>query len=224
MAHGSDNEIEIKLRVADVALVRRRLASFRARHGHAVHEANVLFDFADSSLRSRGMLLRLRVEWPAGRGPGPRVKGSRRQVLEARMFPTNASQPAIVTFKGPVAASTARTGRRRAAYKIRREIELTASDARTMRQVLEALGLRPSFYYEKIRTTYRLPRVPGLVITLDETPVGAFLELEGRPTAIDRARRALGYQSADAILESYGALYLQHCRARGVRPGDMLFQ
>ena len=223
MAHGGGDEIEIKLRVTDPAAARKRLAALGARGGSRVHEANVLLDSAAGTLRSRGTLLRLRAEWPAGHAAlGKKHGGERRSWLESGMFPPKGRQPVIVTWKGP--ASTAPTGRAGAAYKVRREVEFVVADSRAIREILAALDLHPCFFYEKIRATYRMPRVPGLVITLDETPAGVFIELEGRPAAIDRVRRALGYQAADAILLSYGALHAEHCESRGVPPGDMLFE
>ena len=79
------------------------------------------------------------------------------------------------------------------------------------------------FRYEKFRTTYVLQTVPGLKIELDETPVGAYLELEGSVSGIDHAARVLGYARSEYIKETYGSLYLADCRRRGRKPGDMLF-
>jgi len=223
-------EIEIKLRVDDLAAARRRLRGIGARGTGRVHEANVVFDTADASLRGRGMLLRLRAERPAGRRPGLKGRGERRALLDGWLFPVRGRQSAVVTLKAPPldAAMRATGGGRlpcgsKGSYKVRREVEFVVSDSRAFREMLTALGLGPKFYYEKIRTTYRLPRVRGVEITLDETPVGAFLELEGTPAGIDRARRALGYRPEDAILLSYGEIYAAHCRDRGLTPRDMLF-
>jgi adenylate cyclase, class 2 len=122
---------------------------------------------------------------------------------------------ALVTYKGPQAGS------RR--YKVRREIEFGVSDPAKFRAALAALGFRPWFQYEKYRTSYRLPRLPGLAVELDETPVGAFLELEGPPKAIDRAARLLGYHSADYLATSYYALF-REARGRFRPPAEaMLF-
>jgi adenylate cyclase class 2 len=137
---------------------------------------------------------------------------------------------ALVTFKGPAPGRPQRGARkentrtsRQPAYKVRREWEFRIADSAAFRQVLAALGFEPSFYYERHRTMYRLRQFPRLVVDLDETPIGVFLELEGPRRAIDRVRKALGYRRGDAILASYGALYLAHCRKRGIRPRDMLF-
>jgi len=224
------HEIEIKLRVDDVAAARRRLREMGARGGRRVHEANVLFDTADQSLRGRGMLLRLRVERPAARETALHGRGQRRELLNGWFFPARGLQTAMVTLKAPpLDTATGGTGRRsltrspEGRYKVRREIEFAVPDSRAFREVLTALGLGPAFYYEKIRTTYRLPRVRGVEIALDETPVGTFFELEGTPAGIDRARRALGYRAEDANLLSYAALYFARCRERGLAPRDMVF-
>jgi len=63
----------------------------------------------------------------------------------------------------------------------------------------------------------------GLLIELDETPIGAFLELEGPASAIDRAAKALGFEKRHYILANYMVLYRESCRRRGQEPRDMLF-
>ena len=120
---------------------------------------------------------------------------------------------ATITYKGP-----AEVGR----HKSREELELEISDASTMRAILERLGLGPVFRYEKYRTEYRQPGRAG-VATLDETPVGVYLELEGTPTWIDRAARKLGFAETEYITASYARLYLEWCARSGVRPTDMTF-
>ena len=87
--------------------------------------------------------------------------------------------------------------------------------------------MRAWFQYEKFRSTYRFPAKArwalDLLIELDETPIGAFVELEGPPDAIDRAAALLGFSRKDYITKSYLALYLDECRAQGSTPGNMLF-
>ena len=63
-----------------------------------------------------------------------------------------------------------------------------------------------------------------LLIELDETPLGTFLELEGPAEAIDRAAQELGYSRKDYIAKSYLALYLEECRRRGEQPKNMVFE
>lgn len=127
---------------------------------------------------------------------------------------------AMLTFKSP--ASGRIIARR--FYKVRREIEFALDAPEDMARVFEGLGLRPFFRYEKFRTTFRLPGEKRLKVELDVTPVGCFLELEGPPRQIDRAARLLGYSRKDYIAANYLALYREHCRRHGRKPGDMLFR
>jgi adenylate cyclase class 2 len=230
MSHRLTHEVEIKLAVADRAAMCRRLRTLGARPGPRLHEANLLFDTPNESLRRQEMLLRVRMERPARRMVHSKTREERIALLESCMFPARRRQSALVTFKGPPSIRGAADGVEQPAggashanYKIRREIEFEISDGRSFRELLAALGFRPAFYYEKLRTTYRVPRFRQLVLTLDETPAGTYLELEGPPAAIDRARQALGYRPEDAILLSYGALFAAHRRAAGLPMTDMLF-
>jgi adenylate cyclase, class 2 len=118
-----------------------------------------------------------------------------------------------ITYKGPP------TVRR---HKSREELEVTASDARTFATMLERLGFHATFRYEKYRTEFRQPRRAGTAV-LDETPIGVFLELEGTAHWIDRTARLLGFAETDYITASYGRLYLEWCRKKKRKPGDMVF-
>jgi adenylate cyclase class 2 len=119
-----------------------------------------------------------------------------------------------LTFKGTPLISR---------HKSREELELSIEDARLFAAILDRLGYRPTFRYEKYRTTYGEPGVSGEAV-LDETPIGVYLELEGSPRWIDRTARRLGFGEPDYITASYGRLYLDWCRERGVEPKDMLFR
>jgi len=120
---------------------------------------------------------------------------------------------AVLTFKGP--AQYIR-------HKSREELEIELSDAQAAAQILERLGFRPVFRYEKYRTEYGEAGQPG-VVSLDETPIGDFLELEGAPEWIDRTAARLGFREPDYLTASYATLYLEWCRERGLAPGDMVF-
>lgn len=120
----------------------------------------------------------------------------------------------ILTFKGP-----AQPGR----HKDREELELEVEDARRLAEVLGRLGFRPLFRYEKYRTEYSRPGEAG-VATVDETPIGAWLELEGAPAWIDRNARRLGFDGSGYVTASYYALYLDYCKRHGIRPAHMTFR
>jgi len=124
----------------------------------------------------------------------------------------------ILTYKGPPQASDA--------YKIRTEIETEVHDAGPLRGILEALGFRPIFRYEKFRTAYAekdRTHVLEAQLVYDETPIGNYVELEGPARWIDRVARRLGYEKRDYVTASYAALYQDYCRENGVQQGDMVF-
>jgi adenylate cyclase class 2 len=125
---------------------------------------------------------------------------------------------AKLTYKGPPDG-----GR----HKSREELELDVSDTRTIGAIFDRLAYHPAFRYEKFRTEFRQTSSPGIVMggvaTVDETPIGVYLELEGSPAWIDRTARKLGFAEKDYITASYARLYVLWCEARGVEPGNMLF-
>ena len=198
-------EVEIKIRIADRAALLRRLARLKGRlEGTRVHEMNTLYDTPDGALARRGQLLRVRVERAAGRA-GKAAKTGRQS--EAR--------PSVrLTYKGPSRPDGGSKGVPEGrSYKVREEREVRVGDANAIAGILEAVGLGPWFRYEKYRSTYRLPRLAGLKLELDETPIGDFLEIEGCREAIDRSAALLGFGPADYITRSYGSLFLEYCRA-----------
>ncbi|MBZ5595381.1 MAG: class IV adenylate cyclase [Acidobacteriia bacterium] len=124
-----------------------------------------------------------------------------------------AGAAATLTYKGPSSA-----GR----YKSRQELEIAISAPGMAFSIFENLGFHRVFRYQKYRTEYSEASARG-VVTLDETPVGCFLEIEGAPRWIDRTARKLGFRESDYIRVSYGVLYFQFCAERGIKPGDMVF-
>jgi adenylate cyclase class 2 len=211
-------EIEIKLRISDAASLKRTLKRLGTRLVGAgtgrVHEWNVLFDTPQGDLAKHGQLLRIRTETPE---------------TTSRKGKSAPAKRVLLTFKRPVGAGTAPRasveGNHR--HKVREELELEVTNAATLTKIFEGLGMRGWFRYEKHRTTFRLPPslswAKGLLIELDETPIGTFVELEGPPAAIDRAAKALGFSPQDYILQNYVALYVEDCRQRGAEPKDMVF-
>ena len=120
-----------------------------------------------------------------------------------------------LTYKGPALPTSS------APHKSREEIELPIEDGAAMELILLALGYRPAFRYEKYRTVFTRAAESG-VITLDETPIGDFFELEGPPDWIDRTTVTLGFPTAGHILSTYPMLYDEYCRQHPALPRQMM--
>jgi adenylate cyclase class 2 len=120
----------------------------------------------------------------------------------------------ILTFKGPRTAG--------GAHKSTEEIETGIAEEGRISEILERLGMVKSYRYEKYRTVFQVTGEAGEV-TLDETPVGVFLELEGKPAWIDRTARRLGYSKRDYITATYSELHRDYCRRHGIKAGSMVF-
>lgn len=120
----------------------------------------------------------------------------------------------ILTFKGPAARSK---------HKSREELETTLGNSDTGAAILDRLGFQPAFRYEKFRTEFARPAEAG-VVTVDETPIGWFLELEGAPDWIDRTAAELGYSEVQYSTASYATLYRNYRETTTSAPEDMVFR
>lgn len=118
-----------------------------------------------------------------------------------------------LTYKGPPDGGK---------HKSREELELDVSDAGVIAAIFGRLAYHPVFRYEKFRTEFGRHGSSGIA-TVDETPIGAYLELEGSPSWIDRTARTLGFTEQSYITASYARLYMEWCEAQGVTPAHMLF-
>ena len=118
------------------------------------------------------------------------------------------------TFKGPEFP-----GR----HKRREELEFRVGDFESCLALFAALGFPVACRYEKYRTEFARGRETGHV-TLDETPIGVFMELEGPARWIDSTAKTLGFPRAAYLTDSYRKLYEDWCLVKGVEPGDMRFK
>ena len=116
----------------------------------------------------------------------------------------------FVTFKGPVAPG---------AMKVREEHETTVADVAAMRQIIEHLGYRSWFTCQKYREEWS---APGVIIAVDETPVGTWMELEGSEASILEVAGVLGRTPSDFVLASYRTLFLER-REQLALGNDMIF-
>jgi adenylate cyclase, class 2 len=133
-----------------------------------------------------------------------RAKG---QLLRVRQV----GERCVLTWKGPGSPGK---------HKSREETELLLSDCDAFDRILRQLGYAPVFRYEKYRTEFALN---GGTITLDETPIGCFIELEGTPEWIDETARRMNLDESEYITDSYATLHTQYCVQAGVERGWMTF-
>lgn len=122
------------------------------------------------------------------------------------------SGKSLITFKGPAQPSL---------LKVREELETIVSDGDMMLQILQALGFHVWFRYQKYREEFALEDV---VIAVDETPVGTFVEIEGGDRGIHDVAELLGKSPTDYLLDSYRRIYITDCDARGIPCADMVFE
>lgn len=130
-----------------------------------------------------------------------------RSVLRVR----NDGGRSILTFKGPPLPG---------AMKLREEHETVAADGSALLTILKSLGFHVWFRYQKFREEFASEDV---VIAIDETPVGVFVEIEGGEAHIQDTARALGRTPDEYITDSYRMLFLRHREAHGGAETDMLF-
>ena len=119
----------------------------------------------------------------------------------------------ILTYKGPPQPGE---------HKTREEIETSIGDPAQLKLILLRLGYKPTFRYEKFRTEFGQLGAPG-VVTLDETPIGNFLEIEGDPLRINRLANELGFSKSAYLNHSYASLYRAYCEKHGLALTNMVF-
>jgi adenylate cyclase class 2 len=117
----------------------------------------------------------------------------------------------VLTVKGPVQPGL---------MKLREEHETRVEKADALTHAFDVLGLRPWFRYQKYREEFS---APGVVIAIDDTPVGTYVEIEGDESAIHVVTSALGRSPADFIVDSYYGLFMKRRGEFGLTGPYMLF-
>jgi adenylate cyclase class 2 len=105
-------------------------------------------------------------------------------------------------------------------HKSRREIETAVENGEAAERIFAALGFRPSFRYEKFRSEWT--DSTGHVV-LDETPIGAYGEIEGPPKWIDATARLLHITPSQYITLSYAELFDAWRRKTKSKAAEMTF-
>ena len=101
---------------------------------------------------------------------------------------------------------------------MRDEVEVTVAHAEAMRDLLVRLGYRVVRRYEKVREEWQLGAV---VVALDHTPIGDFVEFEGEDAPA--AAAGMGFDARSAERRSYLRLYEDWRRDHPELSADMMF-
>lgn len=199
----TDVEVEVKLRCDDIARLTEAgldLEPVQERH----FEDNWVYELPDGKLR-KGQYLRIRYT-----GNGDSTARARQGVL---------------TYKGKARADGASQKGKNKGKKVREEIETMIGRPTKMVKILNRLGLRRSFRYQKYRSVHRvtLDDSRNLLAMFDETPIGNFLELEGDAEVIELVASRIGFKPDAYVADSYVEMQLARCIARGEPFTDMVF-
>ena len=117
---------------------------------------------------------------------------------------------AHLTFKGPA--------RYEDNVKIRVEEESRVDDAAVLHRILENLGYTVIQRYQKHREQWRLG---GVIICLDHTPIGDYVEFEGENAGTLARRFGLSPETAEP--RSYLKIYADYRKEDPSAPEDMVF-
>lgn len=105
-------------------------------------------------------------------------------------------------------------------YKVLNEYEVEVSDPARMHTILQRLGFICVMRYEKYRETFSYQDAE---ILLDETPVGAFMEIEGTRTVIRDIATRLGLDFGTRLTSGYQDIFAAVCAAYELQLTDMTF-
>ncbi len=122
----------------------------------------------------------------------------------------NDGQGAVVTFKGPPSFE--------GGVKIRTEHESRVDSLENMQNLFESLGYQPVRRYQKMREEWRLG---GVIIALDHTPIGDFVEFEG--VGAETVARRCGFPEEEAEQRNYLGIYDDYLKENPEAPPDMVF-
>ncbi len=141
--------------------------------------------------------------------PGQKLR-KRGELLRLRKY----GETYVLTHKSKSLAKAHR-------HKIRVELETRVEKGQQMDAILHALGLTPTFRYEKYRAEWS--DGTGHVV-VDETPLGNFGEIEGPSRWIDRTAVRIGILPEHYITQTYAELFLDWKRKAKSRATEMTFK
>ena len=128
-------------------------------------------------------------------------------VLRVRIQRTPAGERAIVEFKGPASVE--------AGYKVRDEAGTPVGDAEALDGILRSLGYEVS---REVDREVAIFRVAGATVRFERYPrMDLLVEVEGDPTAIERAISLLGIARREFTAEALAAFVRRYEARTGLR-------
>jgi adenylate cyclase class 2 len=134
-----------------------------------------------------------------------RTKGA---LLRVRKF----GKYSLATYKGPMSIEDG--------IKSREEVQTGVESFELAIQLLDSLGFKPVFRYQKFREVWRVKNVE---VVIDRTPIGEYFEIEGPIDLIRQVATDFGMNMDQAIRQSYSDLYRQYRRTRPDLGEHMVF-
>ena len=119
---------------------------------------------------------------------------------------------AIFTYKGP--------SEKKKNIRSNEEIEIRIDNAAYLQMILERIGYLPYWKKERYRESFLLNMTQ---ICIDETPMGNFIEIEGKQENIIDIAKKLGFSQKNFIAEGYGKLWREYAKKNKLK-GDMVFK
>ena len=184
-------ERELKFHARDLAALRFSLEAEGAeRLTDASLEENCLLD-REGLHEARGEVVRLRVD---GSGASLTYKGTARFVGELK---ERTEVEVGLIERGPADdAQSPPPGEERSR---------SVAACRNAAAILQALGYEEQVRYQKVREEWLIDEV---VVALDHTPMGDFVEFEG--SKAERVARRFGYAASLSLRESYLELWREY--------------
>ncbi len=133
---------------------------------------------------------------------------TRGALLRVRKF----GKYSLATYKGTMSIDRG--------IKSREEVQTGVESFELAIQLLDALGFKPVFRYQKFREVWRVREVE---VVIDRTPIGEYFEIEGPMEMIRTIAAELGMNMDTAIRQTYADLYRQARRTRRDLPENMVF-
>lgn len=139
---------------------------------------------------------------------------AKKQVLRLRHLEEAGETSSVLTVKTPHDDGNP-------TLAIRREVEMVVNDGEAAVAMLDILGFRPYWRYEKRRESYVYKDVE---IVIDELPIGWFAEMEGKPEAIIEVCAEIDLNISQGLKLSYSEIFDHVCSELDLKTPDLTFE